>query len=307
MDNEKGTQFLNIAMSSSEMLMNKLNDILDFSLLETNTLVLKPVEFNLRNMLVHIEDVLNLQFDHKMIHFSTFVHENVPTVVINDYKRLKQIMINLMYNALKYTEKGFVSVTIKALPFEDDYSCFNKSKDSKLCELLFSVSDSGCGIEKIKKNQFQLFANVNLKRTRIENDMDMFRSSELMGMGLAFCHKMLERMNSKLELSSTKDIGSTFSFKLRTQYKADLIEPNSAREVNSQVVGKRIHKRVSQSSNRNNASPWNMGTGSALLMKNDLIKTKRSSSVFQNTNFSNLKSYSNNLALKPIREDNEHL
>lgn len=100
-EDEKLIQFLNIAMSSSEMLLSKINDILDYSLLETNTCVLKPVEFNIRNMLVHIEDILNLQFDHKMIHFSTFVTESVPTIVYYDNKRLKQIMINLMFNALK--------------------------------------------------------------------------------------------------------------------------------------------------------------------------------------------------------------
>lgn len=98
--------------------MSKINDILDFSLLETDTCELHPIKFNIRNMLVHIEDILNLQFDHKMIVFNTFVHDRVPTLVYYDHKRLKQILLNLIYNALKYTEKGFVSVTIDCKPIE---------------------------------------------------------------------------------------------------------------------------------------------------------------------------------------------
>lgn len=95
------------------MLTSKINDILDYSLIETNTLTLKPIEFNIRNLLINIEDILNLQFDHKMINFSTFVSENVPNIIIYDYKRLKQIMLNLTFNALKYTERGFVSIIIE--------------------------------------------------------------------------------------------------------------------------------------------------------------------------------------------------
>lgn len=63
-------------------------------------------------MLKEIENILNLQFDHKIINFSIFVAEDVPQIISYDYKRLKQILLNLVYNAMKYTEKGYVSVII---------------------------------------------------------------------------------------------------------------------------------------------------------------------------------------------------
>lgn len=120
-DDMKLAHMIDIALSSSEMLVNKINDIMDYSLIETNTLELKPVEFNIRNLLAHIEDILNLQFDHKMINFSAFVTQNVPNIIMLDYKRLKQILLNLTYNALKYTERGFVSIIIEC-EFHDKYS-----------------------------------------------------------------------------------------------------------------------------------------------------------------------------------------
>lgn len=145
-EDERILQFVNIAMSSTEMLMSKISDILDYSLLETNTLELKPVEFNLRNLMAHIEDILNLQFDHKMIHFSTFIADRVPTIVEYDHKRLKQILINLVYNALKYTEKGFVHVIIDCKFMNKDTllpTTQQHYRGMKECELNISVADSG--------------------------------------------------------------------------------------------------------------------------------------------------------------------
>lgn len=110
--NERICNFIRIARSSVEMLTSKIDDILDYALLETNTLTLKPVEFNIRLLLKEIEKILNLQFDHKILNFSIFVAKDVPEIIIYDYKRIKQILLNLVFNALKHTEKGYVSVIV---------------------------------------------------------------------------------------------------------------------------------------------------------------------------------------------------
>ncbi|CAI2384799.1 unnamed protein product [Moneuplotes crassus] len=306
-DDEKCLKFINIAMSSTEMLMSKISDILDFSLLETNTCELNPIAFNIRNMLLHIEDILNLQFDHKMIVFNTYVHERVPTLVYYDYKRLKQILINLTYNALKYTKKGFVSVTIDCKPIEGKQLSFTSklSKGENQCELIFSVADSGCGIEKKKKNQFQLFSSLNIKNTDIKNHSDMIKSSDLMGIGLAFCHKMLKKMDSELQLSSIKNIGSTFSFRLIANYQNYSEDPRSAREM---LSDKMIPHKISEKGTpQNNYGPTlNVGPFPSLYQNSSTLKTKRSSSVFQNELLSNSKLICQRMTLKPIDEQIEN-
>jgi two-component system, sensor histidine kinase and response regulator len=304
---EKILQFINIAMSSTEMLMSKINDILDYSLLETNTLDLKPIDFNIRNLMANIEDILNLQFDHKMIEFGTYVNERVPNIIILDYKRLKQILINLIYNALKYTEKGFVSVEIDCVFYDQNNvaSKMQKDRSKKQCELTFMITDSGCGLETKKRNQFQLFSNANLVKQKIEKDKDVFKSSELMGMGLAFCHKMLNKMESKLELSSLKNLGSRFSFKLRTKYKPDIEEPNSARNISHSKLPGKIAIPLPMGKNndkvRMSSTQYVSNMGNSTTMK-----SKRSSSVFNNDKFGNLRVKTNNM-LKPIEEANENM
>lgn len=145
-DDEKLTEYTNIAISSIGMLTSKINDIMDFSLLETGTLELKPVEFNLRGLMQSVEDVLSYQFDHKMINFSVFIAKNVPEVLTYDHIRLKQILLNLIFNAIKYTEKGYVIVIVecsyanKMFKFKNNKTAY---KGKTECQLRFSISDSG--------------------------------------------------------------------------------------------------------------------------------------------------------------------
>ena len=204
-------QFVKIALSSTSMLMHKIDDIMDYSLLETNTLNLRMEEFDIRKMMNYIQDMLLHQFDNKLLNFSIYVADSVPEIVYFDQKRVKQVLINLIFNALKYTERGYVTVIIDC-----DYPKTLKFKDHDRlhhCTLNFAVSDSGWGIRKKKRmNIFELFQNAKVDRIPVNSDKDVIESSELMGIGLAFCHKILEKMNSRLKLSSVVNVGSTFNF-----------------------------------------------------------------------------------------------
>lgn len=148
---EKISNFINIALSSVDLLISKIDDILDYSLLETDTIQLKTIKFNIRELMQNVVDTLSLQFDRKMIKFSLQVEDNVPQEISFDKKRLKQVLMNLIFNALKYTEQGFVTVRVAA-SYSNKLSKFranaNQIKGTKECDLKFSVSDSGCGIEK---------------------------------------------------------------------------------------------------------------------------------------------------------------
>ena len=121
------------------------------------------------------------------------------------------MLINLIFNALKYTERGYVTVIVD---WEYQHNIrFNERERLRNCTLNFAVSDSGWGIKKKKRmNIFELFQNAKADRIPMSSDRDVMESSELMGIGLAFCHKILEKMGSRLKLSSVVNVGSTFNF-----------------------------------------------------------------------------------------------
>lgn len=125
----------------------------------------------------------------------------------------------------------------------------------------------------------------------------------MMGMGLAFCHKMLEKMGSKLELSSTRNIGSTFTFKIVTKYKPELEEPNSAFQLGptARNTGCAVPMPVSkeQKSRVTNESMMNS------FAHKSTMKSKRSSSLFNNEKFANLKIETGRNKLRPIDENLE--
>jgi len=145
--------FVRIANSSCEMLINKINDILDYSLIETNTIELSNIEFDIRTLLSDIERILSFQYDHQMIIFSIYVSDNVPKFISYDANRLKQVLLNLAFNGIKYTNKGFVTIVVD-WEYTDNMEKYKNHKthhkEFTECLLSFSVSDSGCGIDKRK-------------------------------------------------------------------------------------------------------------------------------------------------------------
>lgn len=94
------------------MLKSKVDDILDYSMLESDSCVLNYQEFSVHELMADIEDLVSLQYDPKVINFKVYVSDVVPATVLHDKKRIKQILLNLIYNALKFTERGFVIVVI---------------------------------------------------------------------------------------------------------------------------------------------------------------------------------------------------
>ena len=216
-------QLTDIAISSTRMLKYKIDDIMDYALLETDTIRINHGPGTIRDMLNEVQDILKLQFDHSMIKFSVFISDNVPETVFTDHKRIKQVLLNLVFNALKYTERGFVLVIVDC-----EYPQHNKVTKYKgydKCKLRFSVSDTGCGIEKKKRmNIFNLFSSANSKHNEDNSEKYMMESSELMGIGLAFCHQILKKMHSELKLTSTINIGSTFNFSLEADFPSDHVE-----------------------------------------------------------------------------------
>jgi len=170
-----------------------INDILDFSRAEKEGVELEHQPFNLKHLIDESLDMVAVQADHKGLDLAHTIDYGTPDMIIGDYCRIRQILVNLLTNAVKYTDVGVVSVSVSSKVIED-----NKR------QILFIVKDTGIGIPQGKMNQlFQPF--TQLERT-------MSRKCEGAGLGLAISKKLAELMGGRIWANSESGKGSTFSF-----------------------------------------------------------------------------------------------
>lgn len=177
---------------SSVILLGIINDILDSSKLEAGMMELVPVEYEVGSAMNDLYNMINLKAKEKGLDLIFDIDEDMPSGLFGDDKRIKQILINLLTNAVKYTEKG--SVTLKI-------SCKTEGENALLH---FSVSDTGIGIraEDIVAMQ-QEFRRVDSERNR---------NVEGTGLGMSIVQRLLALMDSELKISSEYEKGSEFSF-----------------------------------------------------------------------------------------------
>ncbi|MBO6230995.1 MAG: response regulator [Ruminiclostridium sp.] len=187
--------------SAGNTLLGLINDILDFSKIEAGKLDIIPVDYDLTSVLNDLVNMIQPRAEAKGLAFETRLDGSIPKLLHGDEIRIKQIVTNILTNAVKYTEKG--SVTF-ALAYEKN------GEDSIL--LRVSVTDTGIGIkpEDIPK----LFTAFD----RIEEERN--RSIEGTGLGMSITQRLLAMMNSRLEVTSEYGSGSTFSFAIEQQVKS---------------------------------------------------------------------------------------
>jgi len=191
-------EYLEIAKSSAETLLDLINDILDFSKIEAGKLELAPVEFDLRDTLHRAVKPLSLRAHRKGLELALQVDREVPDALIGDSGRLCQILLNLVGNAIKFTETGEVVVRVKQ----------HEATDSQVV-LQFSVSDTGCGIPRQKLEIiFDAFAQADGSVTRKHGGT---------GLGLAISRQLVEMMGGRLWVESQPGHGSTFYFTVRLE------------------------------------------------------------------------------------------
>ena len=186
-------EYLDIIMKSGQNLLTIINDILDFSKIESGKMMLESIPVSIRNVVEEVADIQIIQAKDKSIDLLTFVDSNIPEFVNGDYVRLKQIISNLVNNAIKFTARGEVYVSA-------EYKGFNGKKH----EVLFKVKDSGIGIAKEnQKKLFKSFSQVDTSTTR------RFGGT---GLGLAICQRLVKEMGGKFTLESKEGEGSVFAF-----------------------------------------------------------------------------------------------
>ncbi len=187
-----------IIKKSGENLMEIINDILDFSKIEAGKLTLDPIRFDLYNTINEVTDLLSLTTQEKGIELLVNIDPGLPRFIIGDPIRLRQILLNLTTNAIKFTEKGHVLIKV-----------FFKPEDSQHMQLYFDVEDSGIGIPKEKLNHiFESFSQAEESTTR------KFGGT---GLGLAICKRLTNIMGGSISVTSELGKGSTFHFDVAMQ------------------------------------------------------------------------------------------
>lgn len=193
--------YLDVVQSSSENLLSLINHILDFSKIEAGEMEIEEIEFNLRDVVEGAVQMFGLRSDVKNLELVSYVEPEIPLWVNGDPTRLRQILVNLVGNAIKFTEEGHVQIFV-----ESTNNRQIETSQTKEIELHFRVSDTGIGISKNKINKiFEKFSQADTSTTR------RFGGT---GLGLNISKKLVELIGGELGVQSKVGKGSTFHFKL---------------------------------------------------------------------------------------------
>jgi len=191
--NTKQHEYAEIAHISGEMLLSLINDILDLSKIEARKLELEILDFDLRSMLKDTTDLLAIGAREKGLSLVCLAEPSVPSLLRGDPGRLRQILVNLGGNAVKFTEKGEIAIRVSL-----------ESEDERNVTIRFSVSDTGIGIPANRQDiLFSPFTQVDGSTTRRYGGT---------GLGLAISKQLAELMGGKIGLESEEGEGSTFWF-----------------------------------------------------------------------------------------------
>ena len=202
-------ELLTMAKTSADSLLILLNDILDFSKIEAGKLDLETIDFNLRDSLENAVRVLSVQAQQKGLELSCHMLPDVPDRLQGDPTRLRQVVMNLIGNAVKFTTSGEIEVRVE---------CEEEGEDRVL--LKFSVRDTGIGIPLDKQSKiFEAFTQA---------DGSMTRHYGGSGLGLAICSRLVDLMGGKIWLHSEPGIGSTLQFRLEFRLQKNLQDARTA-------------------------------------------------------------------------------
>lgn len=181
------------ARGSADILLTIVNDLLDFSELETDAFELEDHPFSLRNTIEEVVDLFAETAARKKLELTSFIYADVPTTFRGDARRLRQVLMNLLGNALKFTEAGQVALHTELLDHNEDEAT-----------LQFTITDTGIGIPPGRlENLFQAFSQIDPSFTRKHGGT---------GLGLAICKKVVERMGGGIAAESEPNEGSRFWF-----------------------------------------------------------------------------------------------
>lgn len=198
--------YADMIRSSGHALLSLINDILDFSKIEARKLDLESIPFDLRTAVEHTVALFAEQAGKKQIELACLIHGAVPTALLGDPGRVRQVLTNLVGNAIKFTEQGEVSVTV-ALVGAD------RQREGRGVVIRFEVADSGIGLTSDQRARlFQPFTQADSSTTRKYGGT---------GLGLAICKQLAELMGGDIGVESDPGAGSRFWFTVRLVRQSD--------------------------------------------------------------------------------------
>lgn len=186
-------RYLSIIKKSSISLKNIINDILDFTKIEEGKFDIINRPFNLEKMIDSIKDMFKVNLNHRNVEFKLFIQNGIPNNIIGDELRVTQILNNIIGNSLKFTEKGYIKLSIREL-----------SRRRNLLKLKFMIEDTGIGMsEEITNIIFESFTQGELSNTK---------KYQGTGLGLSISKNLVELMGGKIWFDSVQGQGTTFYF-----------------------------------------------------------------------------------------------
>jgi len=225
-------EFVSIIRQSGESLLTIINGILDFSKLDLASVALEIAPFNIHQCVGHVIDLLAPIAAQKFLDLTLFVSPSLPTYFLGDETRIRQILLNLVSNAVKFTEQGEVCLEIQASTGSKNSPALQDS-----IELCCRVRDTGIGIpDDVRDRLFVSFSQADESTTRRYGGT---------GLGLAISRKLAELMDGTVELESSSPSGSVFCVRLRLQLDIQG-EKNQSRDAQSSKISSSMSQELDQ-------------------------------------------------------------
>jgi len=200
---ESQMEYVGIAYNSGQALLSLLNDILDFSKIEAGKLKLESIPFNLQTLIKELTVLLKQKADERKVELLTEVDPEIPVIIKGDSVRIRQILANLMTNAIKFTEQGTVTVKAKVL-----------EKNERSVRLRLEIQDTGIGIaEEAQRKLFNSFTQADGSTTRKYGGT---------GLGLAIVRQLVTIMRGRLGVDSEENKGSCFWAEITFEVPSDI-------------------------------------------------------------------------------------
>jgi CheY-like chemotaxis protein len=228
--------FVNTIRSSGDALLTLINDILDFSKIESGKLELENQPLNIRDCIEETLDMLAPKASENALELAYMIYKNTPSCVMGDVTRIKQILVNLVGNGVKFTPKGEVVVAVTSHKLANHATSSGNSAivdSDPTYEIKFAVRDTGIGIPGDKLDRlFQAFSQVDSSTTRNYGGT---------GLGLAISRRLVEIMNGKMWVESQENRGSTFYFTITAKAAPlDYRSPKSSVPKSARLQDKRM-------------------------------------------------------------------